>query len=394
MSNARVTAYLGMEIGSFGAALDKANGMLAAFKRGFKSGGMGSLGNLLGAGAIIQGFRAVLQHTQDARREAKELGTTMDAGTASVAAYADRWDMAKEAVVGFGVQFLSVFTRIGRAMGEAMGTGSSDAEVTGINQNEEDQKQREKDNKANGERIDRERKSAKQELDTLTRNNRMADLPDKERALAIDKEINALWEKRNKLIPGSLEELKTGIEIEKKMAEARDVQSRIKREQPVDPSAMKARGAFGMTVGDVAKMRPVGRRSERERLAGEVMALEERGKTAESAGRFELAASYRDRAKGMARRIGFGDTENKVGPMLRGRAMTADPDSWDARYGAQLAARDAKMTASYGGAYKRPDINGNTSSGKSEAGALTQAAAALTAAAEQLKTVEVTVDAN
>lgn len=122
MSYSRITAFLGLDITNFQSGLDKANGLLARFKAMAKIGGAGGLGGLLGAGAIVQSFRAVLERAQQARDAARELGRTVDEGTASVARYADQWDRIKAAIGDIAIGTLSLFTKAGSAIGDYINT--------------------------------------------------------------------------------------------------------------------------------------------------------------------------------------------------------------------------------------------------------------------------------
>jgi hypothetical protein len=388
-SKSRVTAFLGLDIGNFASGLDKANGLFAGFKRGLKIGGLGSLGGFLGAGAIIQGFRGIMQAAQDARDQAKDIGTTIDAQTASVAAYADRWDIIKESIRDAAIAALSFFTMTGRALGNKMGTGSSDDEVAALASTRAAQEQNEKAQKETRERQTREMAQAEKEFAELRRTNKLADLPAKEREVAINRELDALFERRSKLLPGSLAARKTEIEIEKKLAEVREARAKVERSPDLDPADLKGRSGFGLSVAEVASQRPAGRRSERERRAAEVMALQSRGKAAEAAGRFDSAKTYRERARSLARSIGFGEVETTVGPMRRGGisgspSMTGVGPAWDDKYGGQLAARNASLNAMYGGAFKRPESFESANAEKSADDLLTAAAEKLDEAASAL----------
>lgn len=385
-----------MDIGHFASGLSKANRLLGAFKRGVQQSDVGNgVKAFLGVGGIIQGFRMALNAAQDARAEAKELGITLDSGTASVAAYADRWDQIKGSIGAAGIAALSFFTRTGRAIGQHLGTGSSDEEVTAIDQNNLDQKQREKDLKANGERIARELEAAKKERTEVNRNNALADLSPRERALLIEQEINELYSKRANLLPSSLAAVKADVEIGKKTAELRQLNDQIKRQPDVAPSERKGRGAFGLTLGDVARGRSAGR-SERERLAAQVVAFEERGKRAEATGNFSLAKSYRERGKKMASGMGFNDGSgrvegglmrggNAVGP--RGSEISAGIAERNARMDAGIAARNGALTARYGGDYQRPASFSQGASMESSADKL------LSAAATKLEKAAVSIEA-
>jgi hypothetical protein len=403
-TRARVQAYLGMDVSAFSAGLTKVNGMLAAFKRGAKVGGLRGFGGLLGAGAIVQGFRSILQAAQDARTEAKALGMEVSTGVASVAAYADRWDMIKENIQEAGIAALSFFTTAGRAIGKKLGTGSSDEEVGAIQQNKEDQKQREIDLKNNRARLDREMAATDKSLSDARRANRLAEMSDAERMNALTQEQYELFVEIGRLTPGSLAAKKAALALEQKFAEVRELNAKMDKKEQTDPSAMKGnRTAFGMSVEEVASRRGPGRRSERERLAAEVMQLQERGRSAEAGGRFSLAKSFRDRAVAKARENGFGDAEGSVGAIRRGGAgggsgagAAAAGPTWDSKYGGELAARNAALNARYGGDYQRPQsfVDMQNAKGNDAASDLKSAAAELKEAGAAIKnaTIEIEVE--
>jgi len=116
--SSRITAFLGLDITKFQSGLDKANGFVGRFKALAKIGGMGSMGGLLGTGALVAGFSAVIQRAQRARDAAAELGRKVDDGTASVARYADQWDRIKASIGDIAIGALSLLTRAGEGAGE------------------------------------------------------------------------------------------------------------------------------------------------------------------------------------------------------------------------------------------------------------------------------------
>ncbi len=395
----RISAYLGLEIGAFQSGINKANSLVETFKRTLKTGDVGNgLRQMLGAGAVIQAFRAVLDGAQAAREQARELGMELDRGTASVAAYADRWDQLKESIMGAGIAGLSFLTRAGRAMGEAMGTGSSDEDVRAMAQNQKDQIQREKDLAANKARIQREMTTTDEQLAAARRTNALAELDAAGKRAFIEEEINALYEKRAALFPNTLAAKKTELEIERKIAEA----AAIKVEAKATPaaSAMAPNSSpYGMSVADVAA---AGGGSERARAARSALQLEQRGRRAEAAGNFKLAQSFRERAANLVKGEGFGGVGVSVDPIgPAGGAAAAAGSTWDDRYGAEIKARNARMKAVYGSAYARPAATAAGEQQAAEAAAADESSAELAAAAEalkeaatELKTIEVTVDAS
>lgn len=113
-----LVARLRLDATAFSRSLAKVNGQIEGLKQLAKVGDLGgSIKQALGAGAIIQGFRAVLQHAQEARDRAAEFNKKVDDGTASVARYADQWDKLKQGVVNAGIAAVGFFTQVGEKAG-------------------------------------------------------------------------------------------------------------------------------------------------------------------------------------------------------------------------------------------------------------------------------------
>lgn len=115
---AEVGAKLGLDTSSFEKALLRSRGLFGSFVAAMKKSGGGSIVGLFGVGALVRGFQETLQRAQDARGEAEKLGRTVDAGTASVARYADQWDRIKRSIGDAAVVGLSFFTRASEATGD------------------------------------------------------------------------------------------------------------------------------------------------------------------------------------------------------------------------------------------------------------------------------------
>jgi hypothetical protein len=117
-SRSRVEAFLGLDISAFQSGLDKANGLLARFKAAAKIGGAtGAIGGFLGAGAIIAGFRSVLNNAQEARDAAKALGREIDSSTAAAARLADQWDSIKGAIGSAATGVIGFAAKLGEKAG-------------------------------------------------------------------------------------------------------------------------------------------------------------------------------------------------------------------------------------------------------------------------------------
>jgi hypothetical protein len=116
---AEIIAKLGLDSSRFQAGLTQANVSFQRFTQVVKSGKIGgSLGALLGAGGIIQGFRATINAAQEARDKAAELGRTVDEGTSAVARYGDAWDRIKRTITETAISGLGLVVRSGEAVGE------------------------------------------------------------------------------------------------------------------------------------------------------------------------------------------------------------------------------------------------------------------------------------
>ncbi len=114
----RISAALGLDVSGFRSGLEKASGLAERFKRLLRIGDVGGgFRQLIGAGALIQGFRSTINAAQEARDRARELGRTVDAGTASVARYGDAWDGLRQNISGAAIAGLGFFTRIGEVAG-------------------------------------------------------------------------------------------------------------------------------------------------------------------------------------------------------------------------------------------------------------------------------------
>lgn len=117
--SSRITAFLDMNISGFTAGVARAGTLMERLKRTVKIGDLGGgVRSLLGGGAILQGFRATINAAQEARDRARELGRTVDAGTASVARYGDAWNGIKASISSTAIAGLGLVTRLGEYVGE------------------------------------------------------------------------------------------------------------------------------------------------------------------------------------------------------------------------------------------------------------------------------------
>lgn len=118
---AEIIAKLGLDSSRFDRGLTQANVSFGRFREALKIGRIGgAFSTVLGAGGIIQGFRATINAAQEARDRAAELGRTVDEGTASVARYGDAWDRIKRTVAETAISGLGLVVRSGEAIGELL----------------------------------------------------------------------------------------------------------------------------------------------------------------------------------------------------------------------------------------------------------------------------------
>lgn len=359
MSTSRVTVFMGMDISAFRSGLDKASGRLETFKRTLKTGDIaGGLKQALGAGALIQGFRQILESAQEARDKARELGAAIDPYTAAAAAYADQWDRIKESIAGAAVKGLGFFASIGNRIGQAMGTASSPEEFAAPDAAQRQQAKTDADLAANKLRLGEKLKAALKENEASYQRVLQSEMTSEQKYQDLLKRRTAEIEKIKKLSPGSIAhtETATGInnltlqinELEKaaikdnqasfekameskmtatekylalvktigtetaklnalpaKSIERYAISTRINTLNAELPAARKAsieENTFtkpGPTLAEIASAAPVGRRSERERLAAQSMALTERSRRAEAAGNYGFAADLQNQARSL-----------------------------------------------------------------------------------------------
>lgn len=95
-----------------------ANNSIHDLKKNLKAGDVGNgLKQLLGAGAIIQGFRTAINHAQELRDTLESMGRPIDATTTSVAHLGDSLDALKSGLLEAGTGFLGMYTRAGDMFG-------------------------------------------------------------------------------------------------------------------------------------------------------------------------------------------------------------------------------------------------------------------------------------
>lgn len=293
MSTSRVTAFLGMDISAFQSGLDKASGRLETFKRTLKTGDIGgSIKQALGAGALIQGFRTILENAQEARDKARELGEALDPSTSSVAAYADQWDRIKESIAGAAIQGLGFFTSIGNKIGQAMGTASTPEEFAALADATRQQAKTEADLKANALRLERELAAAQKENDDSYQRALEARMTATEKYHDLLRRIRDESKNFAGLNPASVAGLKSASRINNLTAALPGA-----RKAAIDENTVERPG---LTLAEIASSSPVGRRSERERLAAQSLALTERSRRADAAGNYGFATELDNQAKSLA----------------------------------------------------------------------------------------------
>lgn len=105
----------------FTKGLAAANNKLQDLKKTLKVGDVGNgLKQLLGAGAIIAGMRAVINHAQETRKALEDLGKPIPGSVASVARLADGFDDIKNTVISAGTAVLGFIVKIGELNGDAI----------------------------------------------------------------------------------------------------------------------------------------------------------------------------------------------------------------------------------------------------------------------------------
>jgi hypothetical protein len=215
----RIQAYLGLDISGFQSGLDKAQRGADRFKQLLKAGDIkGGLKEALSAGAIIQGFRAVMQAAQDARDAAHKIGKEVDAGTASVARYADLWDKIKRSIGEASISGLSFFTRAGEAAGDFLNdrvlsklrgmtpeqakrtrevSEKAEANADRLEAGKPDAKKRGDERK---KKIDEDRKKAREDLEKTRKEGSEQFEKNQFNALSLPDQIDALKKKRAEAI--------------------------------------------------------------------------------------------------------------------------------------------------------------------------------------------------
>src|SRR4051812_33477313 len=108
MSFSRIQAYLGLDISGFKSGLEKANEKAETFKKTLSVGGLGgSLGIAGVVAALVQSMRAVVNHAQEARDKAHEMGTALSLSTIAVASIGDGMDGIKDRAMEIGTTIAS-----------------------------------------------------------------------------------------------------------------------------------------------------------------------------------------------------------------------------------------------------------------------------------------------
>lgn len=147
-----------------------------------------------------------------------------------------------------------------------------------------------------------------------------------------------------------------------------------------------------LTVAEAAANTASGRRNTNGVgvAARRINRYEELANRARAEGRYGAAEHYDSLARDAT--DDFQKRDRAAREAARGAGAPA-PGSWDAKYGGQMAARQARIAAHYGGAFDRPDSLEQAAAAKAGAGDdLKGAAQALNGAAEALKNAVITID--
>lgn len=102
----------------FTRGLASAENSLKDLKKGLKEFNVGGgLGQLLGVGGVIQGFRATINHAQELRDALKEAGKPIDESIQRVARYGDAIDGIKGKIGELAIETISFFNKAGEGWG-------------------------------------------------------------------------------------------------------------------------------------------------------------------------------------------------------------------------------------------------------------------------------------
>lgn len=97
-----------------------ANNSIHDLKKSLKVGDVGNgIKQWLGAGAVIAGMRAIINHADEVRESLEKIGKPIPMSIASVARLGDGFKDLKNGVASLGVEILSIFTKLGDAAGQA-----------------------------------------------------------------------------------------------------------------------------------------------------------------------------------------------------------------------------------------------------------------------------------
>lgn len=101
----------------------RANNSIKDFKKSLREGDVGhGLKQMFGAGAVIAGMRAVINHAQEARDALEGMGKSVPETTAQIAGMADALDGLKKGAMSAGTTVLGFFTDVGSKLGDTINT--------------------------------------------------------------------------------------------------------------------------------------------------------------------------------------------------------------------------------------------------------------------------------
>lgn len=287
----------------FTQGLAKANNSLKGFKHSLREGDVGmGLKRLLGAGAIIEGFRLVINHAQETRKAFEEMGKSIPDNIASLARFGDAVDGIKKTAMDAGVSVVGFLTQVGegigskindarRAMGEG-GLNATDVGDGGERAAQEQEAKRDAALKAQKERNSRENLQKQQK--TIAQQAR-----DQEYAgLGAMQKVNMLRDEENKLLARKLElmeAVKKGTADEAMLNDSRiALQKKTAEREAAEKTGDKRHDAFLPTVEGLAEQSASAYGNTREKAkaimdARKVLELERVGAQQAMGGNFDLS---------------------------------------------------------------------------------------------------------
>ena len=106
---------------AFTKGVAQASNSIKGLRKELREGEVGAgIKRLLGAGAIIEGFRAVINHAQDVRNAFEEMGKPISETTDQIAKMGDSIDDLKKGAMTAGTTVLGFFTNVGSKLGQSI----------------------------------------------------------------------------------------------------------------------------------------------------------------------------------------------------------------------------------------------------------------------------------